>query len=179
MSEENDKKIDAVSTEDHNKIIEAHNREKIEKAEIEKKYNELKQKVEKKEKVAEEKKEWETKMEEQNKVIEDLKKQVETKKEETKSPKGIVQETPKTEMVTADKIKTLLDEKIPNMDVNPKAFASNLARFKHYKSPTTKKYTEDQLAWVLSLDAGAQSNNPELIPKDARTNRRDLVLNND
>ena len=178
MSEEKDadvKSADVVKKEDYNKVVESHNSLKSEKEKLEKELSELKEvqkKVEEK-KEEEDKLAWEKEKEEKDKIIADLKAKVE---DNTVVKKGVVKEPTSTEATSDEKIKEQLDKHIPEADTDPKKFASNIQRYGHYKSPTTKQYTEDQFGKGLSLDAGAQITNPSLINRFANKSKEDIIL---
>lgn len=154
-----DKPVDVVNREEYNKIVEAHNSNKVEN---ERKLKEIEMKNE------EERKKWKEEAENQNKQIEDLKKIAEEKKP---APKGIV-----TEPARQPDVKKMLDEKIPDRPKNPEKFGSKIQRFGYYKSGTTKQYTDEQLGMGLSLHAGAISTNPDLIPNAAKKSKDDIII---
>ncbi len=171
-----DVKSDDVKKEDYNKVVESHNSMKSEKEKIEKELSDLKetQKKAEEKKVEEGKLDWEKEKEEKDKIIADLKAKVE---DNTIVKKGVVKDPKGTEATTDEKIKEQLDKHIPEAETDPKKFASNIQRYGHYKAPTTKQYTDNQLGMGLSLDAGAQATDPKLINHFANKNRKDLILN--
>lgn len=173
MPEENkeDKKDDVVKAEDYNKVVENANSLKVDKEKIEKELKELKEAQEAgAKKLEDDKKAWEEEKKEKDKAMEDLK-----NKAEEKVSKGLVKEPKKTDL-PATKIKETLDKEIPDDDFDPKRVGSNLARYGHYKNPTTKKYTDEQLGMGLDLNRGAKTMDPGSIPNEARTSKNDLVL---
>ncbi len=170
------KSDDVVKKEDYNKVVESHNSMKSEKEKVEKELSDLKetQKKAEEKKVEDGKLDWEKEKEEKDKIIADLKTKVE---DNTVVKKGVVKDPKTQEATTDEKIKEQLDKHIPEGDTDPKKFASNIQRYGHYKSSTTKQYTDDQLGKGLSLDAGAQATNPNLVSRFANKSKEDLILN--
>ena len=157
---------DAVKAEDYNRVVEAHNGMKMEKEKMEKELNEMKGK-EMMEKVREEeKKKWEQEKTELLKQQEELKKM-----NDTKVPKGRVNE-PSTDVGFMDK----LDKIIPKARVNTERFASKIASLKHFKSPITKEFTTRDMGLGFGLLADAQRMNPDLIPAEARKSNDDIQI---
>ena len=154
---------DGVKRDDYNKVVESHNTIKLEKEKLQKELEDLKKETKAKEEWAEEK----SKMQSQ---INELK-----EKKENKVAKGVINEEtqPKNE---SSNFKELLDEQIPDAKVDPKKIASNIQRWAHYKSGTTKEYSNDQLGKAISLQATAHSQDPSLIPEYAKKNKGDITL---
>jgi len=154
-------KKDVVSREDYNKIVESANSTKTEleklKADIEAKNKETATATEKtaQENLDEQKQAWEKEKEEKDKMIEDLKKQAETKADDTVVKKGLVKEADAAN-VTEEQMKTELEKQLGKLpEVDPKNFATVWAKYGHYKNPTTRTFTQEQFGRALSLHAGA------------------------
>ena len=180
MPEKNDDKSDVVNKEDYNKIVEAHNTVKTEKETLMKEIEDLKnEKVEDKEKV--EKNEWAKQKEELEKQKEELQKQVDDKSKEEVIKKGIVKQNEDAKDVGKEQekvdLKAMLDKTFPDRDKNPERYGSNVQRWGHYKSPTTKVYSTEQLGQVISLVHSAQTLDPSLVNANARINKHDIVVN--
>ena len=109
-----------------------------------------------------------------------MSKKAEEKKDTTKVAKGVVnteeKKTETTQQMNQENVKKLLDEKLPDMDKDPKNFASNIARYGHFKNPTTKKYSDEQLGMALDLHRDAQRISPNIVPNEAKLNKKDVVL---
>lgn len=148
---------------------------KMEKIEQENKAYKEKEEAEKvlKAKQAEENK-WQKEIEDTKKMIEDLKKTVLEKKDDTKVSKGVVS----NEISPNEQIISELDKVLPAPKVEPQKFASRIARMMHYKTPTSKFYTHEQLGMSVNLQAGLNRSNPELIPANARVERSDILIRN-
>lgn len=174
--EENEKAA-YVSMDEHNKVVGAHNTVKAENEQLKKELEEIKTQKEEEAQKEEAKKEWQDEKDGLQKQMDELKKQVEEKKE-TKVSKGIVSDRKEEqkEQYTPDAVKKLIDEKLPDRPLNPEKFGSKIQRYGHYKSGTTKHYTDEQLAWGLSLHANAQANDPQLIPSAAKAAREDIIV---
>lgn len=174
MAEEKGNKAnDVVSAESYNKAIENANSLKVDKEKAEKELKEIKEKNEKEIKTKEEadKKSWEKEKVEKDKIIKELK-----EKAEGKVSKGVVKEPKKVE-TTPEKIKEMLDKEIPDSKFDPKKVGSNIQRYGHYKNPTTKEFTNEQLGMALDLNRGAASLNPDHIPNEARASNKDIIFN--
>lgn len=161
---------DGVDRDDYNKVVESRNSLKLENEKLQ---EQIKQKQEQ-EKQTEEMK-WKEENEKLKRQNEDLKKIAEEKN--TTVAKGIINEPPKEETPII-KVKKVLDEKLPDRKVNPEKFGSAIQRYGHYKSGTTKQYTDDQLGMGLSLHANAQKINPDLIgmAKDRLPGQDEIIL---
>jgi len=170
---------DKIDVKKYNEIIEAHNslKTKYEKAETD-----LKELTEKKveetkvseDKITEQKEIWEKEKVELQKQKEDAEKQVEEfkNKDNTINPKGVV--NPPTNEI-AD-FRTKMDAVIPPPDAKVNNLVSKYGRIIHYKNPTTKQYSSQDLGKGLSLHATAQKANPDMVPPDARINTADIKL---
>lgn len=146
--EKNPEKTDAVSMDEYNKIVGAHNTLKTENEELKRKMNEIESK-----KVDESKKEWQRVMEEQKKEMEELKAKVMEQKDQIKVPKGVVPGTQQTETPTKETFKEKLDEAIPTSSIKNVQNLDPINRYGYYKSPT-KAHSKQHLGMALQLDAG-------------------------
>jgi len=176
MSEEkkadNTNDLDVVKKEDYNKVVEMHNSLK---ATAEKMANELKE-LKEKNVTKDEKASWEKEKEEIDKKLNELNRKIE---DNTKVAKSVIVEKKeeKTSTFEKDKVKKMLDEKMPPSKFNPNKVASNLARYAHYKNPITKEFTNEQLGMALSLHAGVQRTSPDLMPTEAKRDKSDIIVN--
>lgn len=163
---------DVVKRDDYNKVVESRNSLK---SELEQKEKELaKFKEEKEEDKL--KAEWQEELKKRDAQIEELKTKME-KKESGTVAKGLVA-TPKKEEGTpsaseSEAIKKL-KELVPPLTKDPQNFASNLARFRYYKSPVTKPYNDEQIGMILNLHADATRTNPALVKNEAKIQARDI-----
>ncbi len=172
------KQLDTVKKEDYNKVVELQNSTKAENEKLKKELDEIKKAEEKKdektaqEKIEEDKKVWEKEKIEKDKMIENLKKKAEIK-DKTKVSKGIISEKKLPEETASEKVKEKIDEtlgKIPEKDPNK---MGRMARFLHYKNPSTKLYNEVDLAKAIALQAEFAQ---DQIPKGARKSKVDIIL---
>jgi len=176
---------DVVSREDYNKVVENANSTKTEldklKADIEEKNKASATQEEKsiQEKLDEQKQAWEKEREEKDKVIEDLKKQAETKADETKVSKGVVKE-PEASAVSEEQVKTELENQLGKLpEVDPKNFANVWAKYGHYKDPKTRTFTQEQFGKALSLHAGAIAAEHVILSPNQRSSKvsgNDVVI---
>jgi len=176
MSEEikSTEKNDAVSMDEHNKIIGAHNTVKAENEELKKKLVEF----ENKNKVAEEKNEWQKVLAEQKKEMEELKKMVTEKQGETKVAKGIVQGVQQTQNIIPPKEEIIksINQAIPTDSIKDVSNLSPIQRYGYYKAPT-KGFTNQILGRALSLDASRQrTGQGENVSNYARASPMDTVV---
>lgn len=176
-------KPDVVNREDYNKVVEAHNSLKAEKEKLDSEIKQIKETETKNDKEADSKEAWEKEKADLLKRQEDLTKQVEEIKQgANKVSKGIVppqklnEQGQPQEPMANEGIKKELDEKLPADDFDPNRCGSNLQRYGHYKNPSTKRYTHEQLGMALSLHAGAQSANPGQVPSMAKQSKDDIML---
>lgn len=173
MPEENNEKTDAVSMEEHNKVIGSANTAKAENEDLKKQIEELKKGKE----VTEEKKEWQVEMEKRDTQIAELQKQAQEKKDTTVVAKGVV--TPRTEETKeVEDIKPLLDKAIPDRERNPEQFGSRMSRYGYYNNPTSKAYSNEQLAYAISLHADVQNTDSNFLNKQTKKQKDDIILGN-
>jgi len=170
---------DKVEREDYNKIVENANSLKADKEALEKKLQE-KEEEEKVVKTNEEKETWLKEKADMQKQMEDLKKKAEKVEDNEKVAKGKVatkEAQQPEEAKTKDDIKAQIDDQLgKDDDFDPKKCASAIARYAHYKNPTTRKYTDEQLGKGLSLHAGAQVADNKLVDGFAKKNADDIIV---
>ena len=169
---ENDN-ADVVKREDYNKLVESTNSLKIEKEKMENELKKLKGDSERKEIEDRERAKWDEEFKKRDEAINELKKKVEANQVPVRKgvvPTNIVPQTPQEEPIE------LLNKILPNRKKVPEKFASNLARYGYYKSPSTKEYTDEQFGMALSLKASAFKLDPSMIPSESRKSREDIIF---
>ena len=169
---ENDN-ADVVKREDYNKLVEATNSLKIEKEKIESELKRLKGESERKEIEDRERAKWDEELKKRDEAINELKKKIEASQVPVR--KGVVPTSNPSQIIQDEPI-TLLKKVLPDRKKVPEKFASNLARYGYYKSPSTKEYTDEQFGMALSLKASAFKLDPSMIPGESRKSREDIIF---
>ena len=177
--EKNDKSDDVIAREDYNKVVEAHNSAKVELEKLQKELKTIKD-SDVNNKVNAEKNEWKQLGEGLKQEIEDLKKQVQQKQDETKVAKGIVpgqsnMNQSHTKNLSREEIKAQLDEGIPTDQIKNVSNLSPIQRYGYYKSPT-RAYSNQVFGRALSLDAGRFASKQVEISNYARPTENDIVV---
>lgn len=161
-----------------NKLVESNNMKKLQLDEKDKEIAELKKQLGEKSEPETDKAEWKEEFQKRDKMIEELKQEMQVKKDETKVSKGIVTplETQQTDAVlNQEEVKKLISDAIPTDKVKDVSNLSPIQRLGYFKAPT-RAYSNQILGRALSLDAGRILSGQGEISRYAKKSSDDNVV---